>query len=140
MRIGYLVMAWIQISSANALAYNLNPRSEAKRVLTGVPHVIDRLHVGSNKGEADIAFQSRIISKINLDPAIGPPDLITVDVNSGEVDIGGIVDTWVQHRQVTHDAFLAGAKIVVNHLRVREDPSQSEQRFVYRRDPFSIKG
>ena len=88
----------------------------------------------------EIALQSRVIAIISSDPFIGAADVVNVEVNYGVVDIGGIVETWEQHRRVTHDAFRAGAKTVVNHLRVREDPLGSERRFVYRHDPFSKHG
>lgn len=86
---------------------------------------------------SDIALENRIYSIINRDPSIPQSDVISVNVVAGEVHIGGIVDTWEEHKGVTHDAFVAGARVVINHLRVREDPVGSEKRFVYRYDPLS---
>src|SRR5689334_20854072 len=84
----------------------------------------------------DIELESRIYSKINIDLILGPEDVIAVTVRSGNANLGGIVNTWKEHRQATHDAFQAGAKTVLNHIRVREDPSRSERKFFFTQDPI----
>jgi hypothetical protein len=90
----------------------------------------------SGLGGQDVLLQSRITARIDQDPKISADDVVEVNVNRGVADIGGIVDDWPTHRQLTHDAFAAGAREVVNHARVRSDPGGSERRFVYRRDPI----
>lgn len=106
---------------------------EAAAAAPGVSHVTDRLRVAAaGQVSPDILLKSRIESALKQDPVFRAEDEITVEVLSGaEADLGGIVDSWKKHRTATRDAFRAGARKVVNHLRVRNDPAGSEREFVY---------
>lgn len=119
---------------------------EDASLIRGVIGVNDRLQVegapvpariGPDRSARDDAMEARIYSMLNADPEIGANDTFEVNVDQGVADLGGIVESWRIHRRFTHDAFLAGAREVVNHLRVRQDPSGSEHRFVYTRDPLA---
>jgi hypothetical protein len=90
----------------------------------------------SDSFQVDADLASRVHEKIRLDPVFREDDVIAVTVDQGNVDLGGIVDSWNDHYHATHDAFLAGAKTVSNHIRVRSDPDRSEKKFFYSHDPF----
>lgn len=105
-----------------------------------VKRLVDHIRIEPNRSTLDDALEARIYSVINADPDIGVNDTFEVNVDDGVADIGGIVESWRAHHRFTHDAFVAGARTVVNHLRVRQDPSGSERRFVYTRDPQRGRG
>lgn len=76
-------------------------------------------------------FESLLLS----DPKIRQSDLVSASVTDGTANLGGAVGTWKEHTEATHLAFKAGARIVVNHIAVRDDLARSSKRYVYHRDP-----
>jgi hypothetical protein len=80
----------------------------------------------------DRDLKARIEAALRIDPAFRANDLIAVNVDSGVADLGGTVESWGDHHAATQDALKAGAREVVNHIRVREDPSGSTKAFVYK--------
>jgi osmotically-inducible protein OsmY len=106
--------------------------------LSGIHTVMDHIRVGPSAPQADLILQSNIEVAIEEDPHMRTDDIIDVKVQDGKADLGGIVDHWSDHHAATHDAFHAGAKTVLNHIRVREDPEDSMKGFFYHEDPKRI--
>lgn len=106
----------------------------------GVRRLVDRVRIRPARSWKDVTLEARIYSVLDADPELGADDTFDVSVEDGIASIGGIVEGWRGHRRFTHDAFRAGAREVVNHMRVRKDPSGSERRFVYTRDPLGGAG
>ncbi len=105
----------------------------------GVTAVQNRLEVPLastvSSPREDLLLKRRITRMLRWTPELEANDVITTTVRNGKAELSGIVSSWAEHRNATRIAFEAGAKTVLNSLKVREAPHASSRTFNYETSP-----